>query len=297
MTDQVLTAEVAVEEPRARGVWATVRRRVLFWLPLGVLSIMVLIAIVPEPFAGLFGNPDPRACDLSRTVNPPTVGHPFGFDVQGCDVYANVIHGARASMIVGLVCTAIALGIALAVGTLAGYVGGLIDSILARLTDIFLGFPFLLGAIIVLNTLGSRSVITVAVVLALFAWPTLARLVRTSVRGIRGAEYVQAATAIGLPTRRILTQYVLPNAIGPVLAVATLTVGGVIVAESTLTFLGLGLRAPSISWGLQLASAQVVFQRAPHMLIYPSIFLAVTVLSLMTIGDVLRDAINPRARS
>ncbi|HLT61823.1 MAG TPA: ABC transporter permease, partial [Microlunatus sp.] len=138
MTDQVLTAEIAVEEPRARGVWATVRRRVLFWLPLTVLLLMIAIAIAPEPFAGLFGNPDPRVCDLSRTVKPPTAGHPFGFDVQGCDVYANVIHGARASMIVGLVCTAIALGIALMVGTLAGYVGGLVDSILARLTDVFL---------------------------------------------------------------------------------------------------------------------------------------------------------------
>jgi ABC-type dipeptide/oligopeptide/nickel transport system permease subunit len=253
--------------------------------------------VAPQPFAGLFGHPDPRVCELSRTVKPPTAGHPFGFDVQGCDVYANVIHGARASIIVGLICTAIALGIALVVGTLAGFVGGIVDSILARLTDIFLGFPFLLGAIVVLNTLGSRSVITVAVVLALFAWPTLARLVRTSVRGIRQAEFVQAATAMGLPTGRILTQYVLPNAIGPVLAVATLTVGGVIVAESTLTFLGLGLRAPSISWGLQLASAQAEFQRAPHLLLYPSIFLAATVLSLMTIGDVLRDAINPRARS
>jgi ABC-type dipeptide/oligopeptide/nickel transport system permease subunit len=297
MTEQVLTADLAVEDPRPRGVWATVRRRVLFWLPLAVLSIMVLIAVAPEPFAGLFGHPDPRVCELSRTVKPPTAGHPFGFDVQGCDVYANVIHGARASITVGLICTAIALGIALVVGTLAGYLGGVIDSILARLTDVFLGFPFLLGAIVVLNTLGTRSVITVAVVLALFAWPTLARLVRTSVRGIRQAEFVQAATAMGLPTGRILTQYVLPNAIGPVLAVATLTVGGVIVAESTLTFLGLGLRAPSISWGLQLASAQAEFQRAPHLLLYPSIFLAATVLSLMTIGDVLRDAINPRARS
>lgn len=293
MTDAVLIQTIEEDVIARRGVWATVRRRVLFWLPLAVLAVLFLMALVPQ----LFTNADPRACDISASARPSSPGHPFGQDLQGCDVFANVVHGARASLSVGLVCTLIALVIAVGVGTIAGYVGGWADSILARLTDVFLGFPFLLGAIVVLNSLGKRSVLSVSLVLAVFSWPTLARMVRTTVRATRDAEYVQAAKAMGFPVSRILTHYVLPNSIGPVLAVAALTVGGVIVAESTLTFLGLGLRAPSISWGLQLATAQSRFQQAPHTLIYPAMFLAATVLSLITLGDVLRDAVNPKGRS
>ncbi|MFG1628339.1 ABC transporter permease [Kribbella sp. NPDC049227] len=297
MTDQMLVQPIEEDTLAGRGVWATVRRRVLFWLPLTVLAVLLLLSLFPEWVGGWFGNPDPRACDISASARPSSHGHPFGQDLQGCDVYANVVHGARASLAVGLMCTLVALVIAVGVGTVAGYVGGWADSVLARLTDVFLGFPFLLGAIVVLNSLGKRSVLSVALVLALFSWPALARMVRTTVRATRDAEYVQAAKAMGFPTTRILSHYVLPNSIGPVLAVATLTVGGVIVAESTLTFLGLGLRAPSISWGLQLATAQSRFQQAPHTLIYPGIFLAATVLSLITLGDVLRDAVNPKGRS
>jgi oligopeptide transport system permease protein len=220
----------------------------------------------------------------------------FGTDVQGCDVYANVIYGTRASLTVGLLCTAIALVVALVLGTMAGFYGGIADRLIARLTDVFLGFPFLLGAVVVLTSIGSRSAVTVALVLALFSWPTMARLVRGSVRAVRDAPYVEAAKAMGLRDRRIIARYVLPNSIGPVLAVATTMVGGVIVSESTLTFLGLGLRAPSISWGLQLSSAQTYFQTSPHMLLFPSIFLTVTVLAMITLGDVLRDVLDPKGR-
>jgi oligopeptide transport system permease protein len=125
----------------------------------------------------------------------------------------------------------------------------------------------------------------------------MARLVRGSVRTVRDAPYVEAARAMGLPDRRIIARYVLPNALGPVLAVATIMVGSVIVAESTLTFLGLGLNAPSISWGLQLSSAQAYFQTSPHMLVAPATVLTVTVLAMITLGDVLRDVLDPRGRS
>lgn len=301
MIDPALTGTLATPDAaaviRTRGVWSAVRRRVLFWLPVAMLAALAVIAIFPGPVAGLFGNADPRLCDLRMSAKPPSAGHPFGMDLQGCDVYANVIHGARASLLVGLVSTSIAMLAALVVGSLAGYFGGWPDSILARITDVFLGFPFLLGAIVVLNSLGSRSVWAVSLVLALFSWPTLARLVRASVGATCQAEYVQAATAMGFSTWRVMTRHLLPNALGPVLAVAAVTVGGVIVAESTLTFLGLGLRAPSISWGLQLATAQSRFQQAAHTLIYPSAFLALTVLSLITLGDVLRDAMNPKGRA
>lgn len=279
-----------------RGVWRTLRRRPLFWLCAGVLAVLGLVALVPSAFAGWFGQPDPRACDLAASALRPGGDHVLGTDVQGCDVYANVVYGTRASLTVGLLATAVALVVALVVGTVAGFYGGIADRLVSRLTDVFLGFPFLLGAVVVLTSIGTRSAVTVALVLALFSWPTMARLVRGSVRAVRDAPYVEAARAMGLRDRRIIARYVLPNAIGPVLAVATTMVGGVIVSESTLTFLGLGLRAPSISWGLQLSSAQTYFQTSPHMLLFPSLVLTITVLAMITLGDVLRDVLDPRGR-
>ena len=279
-----------------RGVWRTLRRRPLFWVCAAVLAVLALVALVPSAFAGWFGQPDARACDLADRALRPGGAHVLGPDVQGCDVWANVVYGTRASLTVGLLATALALLVALVVGTVAGFYGGLADRLVSRLTDVFLGFPFLLGAVVVLTSIGTRSAVTVALVLALFSWPTMARLVRGSVRAVRDAPYVEAAKAMGLRDRRIIARYVLPNSIGPVLAVATTMVGGVIVSESTLTFLGLGLRAPSISWGLQLSSAQTYFQTSPHMLLFPSLFLTVTVLAMITLGDVLRDGLDPKGR-
>ncbi|WP_250445405.1 ABC transporter permease [Actinotalea sp. C106] len=300
MSEATASVEDATAEhtgpPPGRGVWQTLRRRPLFWACVVVLTLLGLVAAVPSWFAGWFGQPDPRVCDLSSSAQAPSAEHVFGTDLQGCDVWANVIFGTRNSLSVGLLSTAVALAVALVVGTLAGYRGGWADRLISRLTDVFLGFPFLLGAVVVLTSVGSRSPVSVSMVLALFSWPTMARLVRSSVRSVRGAEYVDAARAMGLSTARIVRRYVLPNAIGPVLAVATISVGSVIVAESTLTFLGLGLRAPSISWGLQLSSAQSYFQTAPHMLVFPSIFLTVTVLAMITLGDILRDTLDPRGR-
>ena len=296
MTDVVLSAPAGPGALPRRGVWGDLRRRPLFWVPVAVLTALLLLAVAPGWVAGWFGNGDPRACQLADSADGPSAGHPFGFDRQGCDVYANVVHGARASLTVGLTCTLLALLVAVVLGTLAGLRGGIADRVVSRLTDVFLGFPFLLGAIVVLNSFGERSVFSVSIALALFSWPAMARLVRSSVRSVREAEFVQAARAMGFGTWRVVSRHVLPNAIGPVLAIATITVGQVIVAESTLTFLGLGLRSPAISWGLQLSNAQAQLQNAPHMLLFPGAFLALTVLCLITLGDVLRDALDPRQR-
>lgn len=292
----------AVEEapntgPVTRGVWASLRSRALFWICSTVLGVLAVIAVIPGHVAGLFGQSDPRVCDLTKSGQPPGNGHPFGTDLQGCDILANIMFGTRTSLFIGLLTTVLCFVIALVLGTFAGYYGGLADRFVSRLTDVFLGFPFLLGAIVVLNSAGSRSAWLVSVVLAFFSWPTLSRLVRSSVRSVREAEYVQAASAMGFSDRRIIVHHVLPNALGPVLAITTTMVGSVIVAESTLTFLGVGLQSPSISWGLQLATAQSYFQTEPHLLVFPSIFLTVTVLSLITLGDILRDALDPKGRS
>lgn len=281
---------------RPRGIWPTLRNKVTFWVALVLLAVMLVLAVAPEWVGGWFGNGDPRLCDLSESLGGATEGHPFGFDVQGCDLYTNVIHGARNSLLVGFITTALALLVAVVVGTLAGIHGGWIDSVLSRLTDVFLGFPFIIGAIILLIGLGERSVLTVSLVLAIFSWPTMARLVRSSVRSVRAAEFVQASIAMGIGTWRTTVRHVLPNALGPVLAIVALSVGGIIVAEAGLTFLGVGLEAPAISWGRQIAQGQALIANAPHVVLWPSLFLAVTALSLISLGDSLRDALDPRQR-
>jgi ABC-type dipeptide/oligopeptide/nickel transport system permease subunit len=297
MTEAAVSITHLPDGVAPRGVWPALRSRPLFWVCLALLTVLAAIALAPALFAGLFGQPDPRACDLSDSSLPPGPLHVFGTDLQGCDVYANVIYGTRSSLFIGLVTTVLALSIALVVGTLAGYYGGIADSVVSRLTDIFLGFPFILGAIIVLNSAGEPTPLVVALVLAVFSWPTLARLVRGSVRAVRGTEYVQAAQALGIGDSGILLRHVLPNAIGPVMAITATMVGTVIVAEATLTFLGVGLRSPSISWGLQLANAQSYFATSPHMLFFPALFLSLTVLALITLGDILRDALDPKGRT
>ena len=281
---------------RREGAWRMLVRRPLFWMGALVLLVIGAFAVAPAPFAALFGNGDPRACDLSDSAGTASAGHPFGFDVQGCDIWANAVYGAQASLSVGFLATAIALVIALLLGTLAGMGGSIADWIISRLTEVFLGFPFLLAAIVVLNMLGARNVLTVGLVLGVFGWPMMARLMRGSVRSVAKADHVLAARTMGLSTGRIVSRYVLPNAVQPVLLLATLTIGAVIVAESTLTYLGVGLSSPAISWGLQIAAGSRVFQASPHVLVLPSVLLALTVLAVVSIGEELRSVFDPRER-
>ncbi|MFJ6453931.1 ABC transporter permease [Paenarthrobacter sp. NPDC091669] len=265
-------------------------------MPTAVLAVLAFMAITPDLIGGIFGNGDPRSCDLGMSRSGSAPGHPFGFDVQGCDLYTNVIHGARNSLLVALMATAMAFLVALVIGTVAALFDGWADSVLSRLTDIFLGFPFVIGAIILLISFDERTAFSVALVLALFTWPLMARLVRSSVRSVRGTEFVQASTAMGIGLGRTVVRHILPNALGPVLAIVTINVGGIIVAESGLSFLGVGLDAPAISWGRQIADAQTQLANAPHLILWPGLFLALTVLSLISLGDVLRDALDPRQR-
>lgn len=295
MTDALF--ETPVSTRGMRGTWRRLLRTPGAVVPMALLALLLLVAVVPSFFAGLFGNGDPRVCDLGRSIEGPEPGHPFGFDVQGCDVYANVIYGTQSSIAVGVLTTVFALVVAVVLGVIAGTRGGWADSVISRLTDVFLGFPFLLGAIVVLNSVSQRTVLTVSLVLAMFSWPLLARLVRGSVRTVSQMEFVLAARAMGLSPWRVVLRYILPNSIAPVMVVATIMIGSVIVSESSLTYLGIGLQSPAISWGLQLASAQSKFQLAPHLLLFPSIFLAVTVWSVIALGDTLRAAFDPRRRS
>lgn len=267
-------------------------RSPLFILGALLFLMFTVMAIAPQ----LFTRTDPRSCDLSLSGDAPSADAWFGYDIQGCDYYANVVYGARVSMSIGLVTILGTLLIGLVVGSLAGYYGGWVDSLLARVTDIFYGLPLILGAIILLSVLPDRGVFEVSLALILFGWMTAMRLFRSSVISVKEADYVQAARALGGRTRRILLRHILPNAIAPLLVYATIAVGGIIAAEATLTFLGIGLQLPEISWGLQISGGQNRLRDASHLVLFPSLFLSLTVLSFILMGDALRDALDPKLR-
>jgi oligopeptide transport system permease protein len=278
---------------RSRSTGARLRRRPLFWLAATISGALVIIASFPGAFAGWFGHGDPFVCNLADSAEGPRSGHPFGFDIQGCDLYANVIHGTRDSIEIGLMATLIGFVVAVVLGVLAGYYGGWLDSAVSRLADIFFGFPFLLGAIVVLSTFRFRGALAVSLTLAIFTWPVLMRLMRSSVMQARESDYVTGVRSLGASDFRIIARHILPNAIAPTTVMATITVGSVIAAEATLTFLGVGLQAPAVSWGLQLASAQQNFQSHPHILLFPGLFLCVTVLAFLLLGEELQGAMDP----
>lgn len=276
--------------------WKDLLQQPIFVVSALYLGLILAIAAFPAPFAGLFGNGDPRACDLANSSQSPSPGHPFGMDVQGCDLWANVMYGARPSITIGLTVTIVAVVIAIVLGSLAGYVGGIVDTLFGRISDIFYGFPFIVAAIVILKMLNSRSVFTVAMVLSIFSWPFMARLMRATVLEKKNAEYVQAAKALGASNLRIMAKHILPNAVSPVIVMASLGIGGTIAGEAGLTFLGVGLQAPTISWGLQLNTAQSYFLDYPHLLIFPALVLSLTVLSFTLIGDAVQDALDPKRR-
>jgi oligopeptide transport system permease protein len=282
--------------------WAQLKRNPLFWIGAFLGVFFVLMAVFPWLFSR---GADPRECSLTNSKLPPSSSHWLGFDQQGCDYMANVAYGARNSLLIGLLAVILVLVLGVVVGALAGYYGGVADSLLARLTDIFFALPLILGALILLRVgpstglpiISNRGPGAVAIALALFGWMTAMRLVRSQVIAVKSSDYVAAARAMGASNFRILTRHILPNAVAPVLVYATITVGVLIAAEATLTYLGVGLQRPAISWGLQISTGQSLLRTAPHLVLFPSIILSLTVMSFIMMGDALRDALDPRQRS
>lgn len=273
-------------------VWRELRKKPQFLFGATVVVVLSVMAAVPQ----LFTSADPRACDLSRSRQGPSAQAWFGYDVQGCDYYANVIYGARVSISIGLLTTAGFLLIALVLGSLAGYRGGWLDSLIARVADVVYGLPLILGAILILYRFENRGVLQVSFALMALAWMTPMRLVRASVVSIREADYVLAARALGASDWRLISRHILPNSLAPVLVYSTISVGVIIAAEATLSFLGVGLQLPSISWGLMIGNAQNFLRTSLYLLVFPGVFLSLTVLAFISLGDALRDALDPKLR-
>jgi oligopeptide transport system permease protein len=276
-----------------RDTWRRLHRRPKFV----VAALLILFIVVVAVFPALFTGADPTYADPSQSLLPPSAAHWFGTDLQGHDIYARTVYGARASVTVGLGATLAVFAVGGALGALAGFYGGWVDAVVSRVTDVFFGLPLLLAAIVLMQVLHHRTVWTVIAILALFGWPQVARIARGAVLEVRASDYVLAAKALGLSRFQILVRHALPNALGPVIAVATITLGLFIVTEATLSYLGVGLPTSVVSWGGDINVDQTRLRSGSPILFYPATALAVTVLAFMMMGDALRDALDPASRA
>ena len=274
--------------------WKRLRRRPLFWFAATIIFFAITISLFPS----LFTSQDPRYCVLSRSLGAPELwSHPFGFDKQGCDIYSRVIYGARASVSVGVLTTIAVVIIGGTIGAIAGYVGGWIDALLSRITDVFFAIPLLLAAIVFMQMFKeSRSIAMVVIVLSTFAWTSIARITRGSVMSAKNEEFVTAARATGASRGRILMSHIIPNSMAPIIVYATVALGTFIVSEASLSFMGIGLPPTIVSWGADISTAKDQLSDAPMVLFYPAAALALTVLSFIMMGDAVREALDPKAR-
>ena len=274
--------------------WRTLRRNPLFIISGLLILFIVFVALFP----GVFTKQDPNYCTLDNSLEPASAGHPFGFDVQGCDVYTRVVYGTRTSLSVGILSTLLVVLVGTLIGAIAGFFGGWVDAILSRIVDIFMALPMLLGAIVVLQMFRTNdSIWKVVLVLALFGWVSTARIARGAVLESKNLEFNTASTALGSTPMRNLFRHILPNSLAPIIVVGTTSLGSYIVSEATLSFLGIGLPTTTVSWGGDISSAQSMLRTDPMVLFYPSAALAITVLAFIMMGDAVKDALDPKSRT
>jgi ABC-type dipeptide/oligopeptide/nickel transport system permease subunit len=259
----------------------------------GVLIVALVTLAVAAP---LFARHDPLGVDLVHSLEGPSMAHWLGTDIQGRDVWARLLYGARVSLTVGIVSQGIALLIGVALGLIAGYYGRFVDDVVMRLADVTLAFPTLLLLIAMVAAL-QPSLAIVFLTIGIVGWAAVARLVRGQVLVVRELEYVQAERALGARDARVIVRHILPAVIAPVVIAGTLGVAGAIMAESSLSFLGLGVQPPTPSWGAMIADARDMYQlrNAPWTSLAPGLAIGAAVLGFNLLGDALRDAMDPRA--
>jgi ABC-type dipeptide/oligopeptide/nickel transport system permease subunit len=288
-TADLATVELAPAVLRGPGF----ARRVLARPPAAIgmaAAATIIVLAVAAPLVAPYG---PAANDFTAVLSPPTVAHPFGTDELGRDILSRVIWGARASMQAGVLATLLAVVVAVPIGLLAGYYRGPLDAIVMRLTDALLAFPFLIVAVGLAAILGP-SLTNATLAIGIVQIPKLVRITRGEVLGLREESFVQAAIADGAPDRSVIFRQILPNTLNALLVQATIILPFAILAEATLSFLGLGVQPPTPSWGVMLTAAQPYLANAPWFAIAPGLAILVTTLSFNLVGDGLRDVLDPR---
>lgn len=288
------------QKPRGAGAdaWRELRRKPLFWIAVAI----ALLALVMACFPSLFTSADPTVCALNRKFAGPSGAAIFGYDVQGCDVYAKAVYGTHNSLLIGGMAALLAGIVAALLGVTAGYFGRWWDALISRIVDIVLGLPLLLAGIVfmkrVSNAGGGESARIIALIgiLGLLGWTTAARVIRSSVITAKQQDYVHAAKMLGAGNGRIMWRHILPNAMAPFIVIITMALGAFIAAEATLSFLGVGLIPPSQSWGLSISEARPYMRTNFVPLAVPSAFLALAVLAFIILGDTIREAFDPKLR-
>jgi len=298
MTARAITtpdAKLATEGKRLTQRQRTWRR---FASHKGALfGVAVVVGLVIMALAANWITPyNPNETNLRLRGAPPSMEHIFGNDDIGRDILSRIIYGSRVALMVGLFSTTIAVSIGVLVGALAGYFGGIVDAVLSRLIDTLMAFP-ILALLLTLSAVLGQSLRNVIIIVGITFWASYARVIRAEVLSLRERDYVLAARASGASDIRIIMQHIVPNAIGPVIILASLAIGGVIIFESALSFLGMGISRPTPSWGTMLSDGREHIRNYPHIAIAPGLAISITVLAFNLIGDGLRDALDPRERS
>jgi ABC-type dipeptide/oligopeptide/nickel transport system permease subunit len=280
---------------RGQTQFGDIRRRFLrnklAVIGLAMVAVVFLLAV----FAPLVSPHDPQAQDLLHTQLGPSAAHWFGTDELGRDQLSRVIYGTRIAIVVGMASIVLALLLGVILGSIAGYRGGKADSVIMRTADAFFAFPLLIGAILIILVTG-RGVVPVILSIGIFTWAVPARLLRSSILSVRESEYVEAARSLGASRWRIVTRHILPNSLAPVLVYGMVSVGTAIVAETALSFLGVGVKPEVADWGNMISTGRGFFGFKDYLWEIPSLAVVFTVLGFVFVGDGLRDALDPRLR-
>jgi oligopeptide transport system permease protein len=298
-------AMIAAQELKGRSLWLDARARLLHnraavagMIVLALIAILAVLAPLLSPFAYDEVNYDIIACapgwwPVEASCTAP--GHIFGTDSVGRDLFVRTLYGARVSLAVGLVATLVSLFIGVLYGAVAGYLGGRIDALMMRIVDVLYSLPFIFF-VIILMVIFDRNFVLLFVAIGAVEWLTMARIVRGQTLSIKQKEFIEAARAAGVSPQGIILRHVVPNVVGPVMVYVTLTVPGVILTESFLSFLGMGIQEPLTSWGVLISDGADQMETAPWMLLFPALLMAVTLFCFNFVGDGLRDATDPKDR-
>jgi peptide/nickel transport system permease protein len=254
---------------------------------------VVLVAVLAASVGPILTPYDPSSQELSRRLEGPSLAHPFGLDELGRDILSRILSGARISLLVGLAVVSVSSVLGMLLGSLAGYVGGIVDDLISRVVDVLMAFPGILLAIALVAVLGP-SLTNVVLALSIIGWVGYARLVRGQALRAREFDFVQAARALGAGLPRVVVRHILPTALPAVVVQATLGMAGAIIAEASLSFLGLGVQPPTPSWGTMLDAGRSHLFDAPHLTIFPGLAIATLVLGFNFLGDGLRDRVDPK---
>ena len=295
-------AQASSSGKKQRTLWGDAFRRLCKNKLAVIAAIWILIVIVMACTADLWvpqtlGDPEfiDSSTSAGRSLMSPSLEHPFGTDLLGRDVLSRVIYGARVSLAVGLLATAISTAIGLVMSALAAYYGGIIDVVIMRLADIFLAFPYVLFVIAILAVFGPGFQ-NVFIAIGILGWPSIARVFRSAILSVKENDYVDAARAMGASDWRIIVRHIFPNSVATIVVYATMSIGGAILTESALSFLGMGVQPPTPSWGLMINDGKSYLATAPWLMICPGFAILTTVLAFTMLGDGLRDALDVKTK-